>query len=78
VTVSSIRCELAAAVRAVNAAYGRLPRSIQDGVEIQYDRFEADVDAAIFAGDRDGAARAITAWREHWIGEFEKAGGGHA
>ncbi|HET6999350.1 MAG TPA: hypothetical protein VFI03_12265 [Solirubrobacterales bacterium] len=69
-----INTELAAAVRAINAAYNRLSPAAQGRVEIAYDAMEAEVDAAILAGDRTRALAAIRAWRGHWLSEFERAG----
>jgi hypothetical protein len=72
-TAPSIRAELAAAVRAVNAAFHRLPADVQDHLDVRTDPVEAEVDKAILAGDRECALAAIRAWREHWLAEFEEA-----
>lgn len=72
-TTPTIRAELAAAIRTVNAAYNRLSTSAQDAIEIRYDGLEAEIDRAIHADDRPRAERAIRAWRGHWVSEFERA-----
>lgn len=72
-TAPSIRTELAAAVRAVNAAYNGLPVSARKQIEIAYDGLDREVDAAILADDRDRADAAIRAWKQHWLGVFEEA-----
>lgn len=72
--MTSIRTELAAAIRVVNAAYNRLPTEVQDQVEVAaFDPLEAEVDAACLSDDRERALAAIRAWREHWVAEFERA-----
>jgi hypothetical protein len=69
VTPPSVRTELAAAVRAVNAAYYRLP--VEDRPDpAAFDPLEAEVDAACLGGDRDRAFAAIRAWRQHWLAQF--------
>jgi hypothetical protein len=69
-----VRAELAAAVRAVNARFARLPAEVQTRVDVAAtDSLEAEVDAAILAGDRERAERAIAAWRDHWLATFEAA-----
>lgn len=66
-----IRAELAAAVRAVNAAFNRLSPHEQDRVEISYDGLEAEIDAAILAQDQTRALAAIRAWRGYWLKAFK-------
>jgi len=73
-TQPSIRTELAAAVRAVNAAFNRLPREAQDALDVTVDGLEGEVDAAILSDDRDRAMRAIRAWRGHWLHRIKEAG----
>jgi hypothetical protein len=63
---------MAAAVRAVNAAYVSLPEAAQGLIEIGCDGLGAEVDAAILAGDRDRALAAINAWKRHWLATFEE------
>lgn len=68
------RAELADAVEAVNAAFAALPAEGQDAVDTAAtDPLEAEVDAAIQAGDRPRARAAIRAWRQHWLAEIEGA-----
>lgn len=69
-TPYSPRAELAAAVRAVNAEFARLDDSARPRVEIVPD---ADVDAAILAGDRDRAFTAIGDWRRQQLAAIREA-----
>lgn len=69
----SVRSELAAAVRKVNAAFARLPAEAQGQVDVAVDPVEAEVDAAILAGDRDRAIAAIRAWCGYWLDRIERA-----
>lgn len=71
-TAPTTRTELAAAVRAVNAAYNRLPEAARRQTTIAYDSLDQEVDDAILSGDRDRAMAAIKAWRGHWLQEFEE------
>jgi hypothetical protein len=73
VSASTVRTELAAAIRAVNAGFNRLPATTQDTIDLRYDGLEAEIDRAILADDRPRAERAIRAWRSHWLYEFERA-----
>lgn len=73
-TPPTIRAELAAAVRAVNAAYFRLPAEAQDKIDPRADPVEAEVNAAILADDRARAMAAIRAWRGYWLDRIERAG----
>lgn len=72
-TFPSIRSELAAAIRAVNAGYNRLPGDAQDTISIAYDALEAEVEAAAANEDRERALAAIRAWRGHWLDRFKRA-----
>lgn len=72
-TENSIRTEHAAAIRAVNAAYNRLPRSAQNAMLITYDDLDVEVDVAVASGDRIRALAAITRFRDHWLAEFVEA-----
>jgi hypothetical protein len=76
-TPNSVRAELAAAVRAVNAAFNRLPAHLQDRLDVTVDPLEAEVDAAVQAGDRDRALETIAAWRDSWLRRCEEASNGH-
>jgi hypothetical protein len=69
----SVRAELAAAVRAVNAAFNRLPESAKTRMDLSVDGLEGEIDMAIRAGDRDRAVKAIAAWRDHWLDNFKAA-----
>jgi hypothetical protein len=71
--MSGIREELAAAVRAVNAAFNRLPLDAQEEIEICYDGLDAEIDASIRAEDRPRAVAAIRAFRDHWVHELARA-----
>lgn len=73
VNAPTIRCELAAAVRAINVAYNDLPASVQAGIDVYMDGIEAEIDAAVKAGDRDRALSAIRAWQSYWLDRFERA-----
>jgi surfactin synthase thioesterase subunit len=72
VTATSVRTELAAAVRAVNAAYNRVPVDSRPD-PASFDPLEAEVDAACLSDDRERAMAAIRAWRSHWLAQFEAA-----
>jgi hypothetical protein len=63
--MNSVRTELAAAVRRVNAIYARRGDPKPEVVGGDWDRLEAEVDAAIKDGDRDRALAAIRAWEAH-------------
>ena len=67
-----ISTELAAAVRAVNAAYLRVPERCRPEVA-SWGPLEYEVDAACAAGDRDRALTAIHAWRDHHLSKLAHA-----
>jgi hypothetical protein len=67
----TIRAELAAAVRAVNARFNALPEFRRP--DIHWDGVDAEVDAAILSGDRERAIRAIEAWKHHHLALIEEA-----
>ena len=69
----SIRAELAAAVRAVNAAFARLPRETQEQIEIATDDLDRELDRALLADDRRRAMAAINAWRDHHLAQIRRA-----
>jgi hypothetical protein len=71
--LTGIRADLAAAVRAVNAAFAQLPAEVRDAIEIRYDGLDRELDAACAAGDRERALAAIRAWRGHWTHTIERA-----
>jgi hypothetical protein len=74
VTPPTIRAELAAAVRAVNAAFNRLPVSARKQIDPRTDPVEDEIDAAMLADDRDRALAAIRAWRGYWLDRIARAG----
>jgi hypothetical protein len=76
VSAPSIRTELAVAVRAVNAAYYRLPVESRPDLAA-FDPLEAEVDAACLSGDRDRALAAINAWRGYWLDQFASLSPAH-
>jgi hypothetical protein len=61
----SIRAELAAAVRRVNAAYYRCPEPRPEVIGQTWSRLEFEIDAAIGSDDPGRALRAIAAWEAH-------------
>ena len=69
----TIRAELAAAVRRVNAAFNRLTPAQQDSLEIGTDTLEREVDVAALADDRPRAMLAINPLQRHWLATFEEA-----
>jgi hypothetical protein len=69
-----VNTELAAAVRAVNAAYNRLPQEGRPD-PAAFDPLEQEVDAACLSEDRERALAAIREWRNHWLGLFQEAAG---
>ena len=69
---TSTRTELAAAVRAVNAAFARLPREIQDHIEIASDDLDRELDRALLADDRRRAMAAINTWRDHHLAQIRR------
>jgi hypothetical protein len=68
-TLPGISSELAAAVRAVNAAYLRIPHRYRPAAA-PWAALELEVSAASAAGDRDRAMAAIEAWRELHLSRF--------
>ena len=72
--MSPIRTELATAIRSINAAFNRLPVSVQESIRIGWDELDAELDDALVSDDRDRAMAAINAWRSHWLGVFEDRG----
>lgn len=71
--ISASRAELAAAIRAVNAAFARLPQPVQGSVDIAYDGIEEEIDASVLTDDCERALSAIRAWRGYWLDRFERA-----
>jgi len=68
---TTIRAELASAMREVNDAFNRLPEDRQPEVT-GYDALDRNLDAACISGDLERARRAIADWRAHWLAEFER------
>jgi hypothetical protein len=69
VTPTTIRAELATAVRAVNAGLSRLPAPVRGQID-PYDGFDQ---AAILTEDRDRAMQTIDAWRTEQLARIEQA-----
>lgn len=67
------RAELAAAFEAVGAAYAALPPVAQDALDPAHDPLEAEIDAAMQAGDRPRARDAIRRWKRFWLSAIEEA-----
>jgi hypothetical protein len=73
VTAPTIRAELAAAIRAVNAEFNRLPTDAQDGVDLSYGDLDAELDRALLADDEIRARGAIDSWRDHHLALIRRA-----
>lgn len=69
----SVRSELAAAVRAVNAAFNRLSAEAQDNLDINYNDLDVELDRCLRGDDRIRALGAIDAWRDHHLAQIERA-----
>jgi hypothetical protein len=70
----TIRAELAAAVRAVNAAFHRLPQESQASLDLSYNDLDLELDRALVTDDRPRALGAIKTWRDHHLALIERAG----
>lgn len=70
----TIRAELAAAIRAVNAEFNRLPKAAQDSVDLCYNDLDAELDRALLGDDRSRALGAIGVWRDHHLALIRRAG----
>lgn len=67
----SVRAQLAAAVRRVNAAYNRVPNADEiDVFSAKWRKLESDVDTALAAGDDLKARDAIREWEHHALVTF--------
>ena len=64
-----IGAELAASVRAVNAAYERIPVEYRPE-PAEWEAFSQEVDAACALGNREAALDAIEYWRETYLTKF--------
>jgi hypothetical protein len=71
VSENSIRCELAAALRAVAAAYRQLPANQRP--DVSWAATDEILEEALTAGSRKKALSAISEWRTHWLALFEAA-----
>lgn len=67
-TPNSIRTELAAALRAVAAAYRQLPADKRP--DVSWAATDDVLEEALTAGDREKAPEAIAEWKSHWMGLF--------
>jgi hypothetical protein len=68
-----VSAELAAACRAVAAAYYRLPEDQRPEVAT-WDDLDSEVDRACRSGNRDEALAAIRTWRDRYLRLFREAG----
>lgn len=71
--MSSVRSELALAVRVVNLAFGKLTPEQQDAVDTEYDDLDRELDMALNAGEEARARAAIESWRDHNLAQFGRA-----
>lgn len=74
--MKSVRAELADAVRALNAAYRRLPDP--EAVDLFGDdllELEAAIGREMLAGNDPAARLAIRTWRNRHLTNFKKTGG---
>lgn len=62
--MSSVRSEMALAIRVVNLAYSKLSDTEQEAVEIVSDD---QLEAALRAEDRDRALAEVAAWRDRQL-----------
>ena len=72
-TENSVRSELAAAVRAVNAEFLRLPDNARNQLDLSTIDLDLELDRALLADDRGRALKAIQSWREHHITLIRRA-----
>jgi hypothetical protein len=70
---NTIRSELAAAHRAVNAAYLRLPEDTRTQLDLSTNDLDLELDRALLADDRDRALGAIASWRDHHLALIRRA-----
>jgi hypothetical protein len=70
----SLRAELAAAVRWVNARRAELPAAVRAEIAVPVEGIAAEVASADAAGDRARGMDAIRAWRAYWAERFERGG----
>lgn len=65
---NSIRTELAAALRAVAAAYRCIPADQRP--DVSWAATDEVLEEALTAGSREKALDAIAEWKNHWLGLF--------
>lgn len=70
---NSIRSELAAAYRAVNGAFTRLPENARTELDLSTNDLDLELDRALLADDRKRALGAIESWREHHLALIRRA-----
>ena len=70
---NSIRNELAAAIRAVNAAFARLPEAARSQMDLSTDDRDRELDRALLQDDRARALAAINSWRDHHLALIRRA-----
>lgn len=68
---NSIRTELAAAFRAVNASYHRLPADRRP--DVSWGATDDLLELALSSADRDRALEAVAEWKTTWLALFEEA-----
>jgi hypothetical protein len=68
--MTSVRAELALAIRVVNLAYSKLTAEQQERVSLIED---GPLDAALLSGDRDRSLAAIVDWRDRQLREIGRA-----
>ncbi len=69
----TIRAELAAAIRRVNAEFARLPVEVQDQIDLAQGDLDAELDRALLSDDRIRALGAIESWRDHHLAMIRRA-----
>lgn len=69
-----VSADLAAAIRAVGAAYDRLPETDRPEIgDEAWKRLERAIDDRCAAGDKDGALEAIRDWHDFAMGRLKEA-----
>ena len=70
---NTIRSELAAAHRAVNAALVRLPVTARTQLDLSTNDLDRELDRALLADDGARALAAIASWRDHHLALIRRA-----
>lgn len=70
---NSVRSELAAAIRAVNAEFLRLPEAARSQLDLSTNDLDRELDRALLTDDRGRALKAIESWRDHHIALIRRA-----